>query len=59
MIQLMPLPSSISLTFLVPAYPSCPTKEAIKRVSVLIIITTRTIIMTIIIIVTVIIIIIF
>ena len=38
-VQLMPLPSSfikiqIGLTFLVPAYPGCPGKEAVKRVSV-------------------------
>jgi len=42
MVQLMPPPPIIScfikiqtgLTFLVPAYPGCPRKEAIKRVSV-------------------------
>jgi len=42
MVQLMPLPPIISclikiqigLTFLVPAYPGCPGKEAVKRVSV-------------------------
>jgi len=42
MVQLMPLPPIIScfmkiqvdLTFLMPAYPGCPGKEAIKQVSV-------------------------
>jgi len=42
MVQLMPLPSviktvikiQIGLTFLVPAYPGCPGKEAVKRVFV-------------------------
>jgi len=40
MVQLMPLPCffevQIGLTFLVPAYPRCPGKEAIKCVSVVI-----------------------
>ena len=42
MVQLMPLPPyrlclikiPISLTFVVPAYPGCPGKKAVKRVSV-------------------------
>jgi len=42
MAQLMPLPLTVScsskiqigFTFLVPAYPGCPGKEAIKRLSV-------------------------
>jgi len=48
MVQLMSLPSimsyfikiQIGLTSLVPAYPGCPGKEAVKRVSVFIIIET-------------------
>jgi len=32
-VQLIPLPS-LGLTVLVPAYPGCPGKEAIERVSV-------------------------
>jgi len=45
LVQLMPLPPhhllcfikiQIDLIFLVPAYPGCPGKEAVKRVSVLI-----------------------
>jgi len=43
MVQLMPLPPHrlclikipISLTFVVPAYPGCPGKKAVKRVSVI------------------------
>ena len=44
MVQLMPLPRyhlllikiHISLTFLVPAYPGCPGKQAVKRASVVV-----------------------